>query len=60
MMNDTVIPDSKVAWKFVLYEPEGSTVYDEPITDKDQFVVTEEVVSNVGNVQVAITATVTL
>lgn len=47
-----------ISWSFVVYDTAGATVYDDPITDKSMFVVTEEVVQNHGNVQVVIAASV--
>ena len=47
-----------VSWSFVVYDTAGASVYDDPITDKSDFIVTEEMVQNYGNVQVVIGASV--
>ena len=59
-MGDTKVADSKVSWKFQVYDCVGAPVYDTPITTVSQFVVDEETVANNGNVQVVITASVEL
>jgi hypothetical protein len=59
MRGNDAVDDSKVEWKFRIYDSVGQTVYPQDLTDKAKFIVTEQMFGDLGSLQACIFAKTT-
>lgn len=59
MRGNDPVDDSKVSWRFRLYDPVGLKVYPQDLIDKAKFIVTEQMFGDLGSIQACIFAEVT-